>query len=86
MGFTQLPKNGEDDSPQSNEEPEYEQGDTPVWRVLRTPQVFPVAAIGSGQEVILQDDSDEEPGDNLATEQGFVEVWSLSRTLAIVWR
>lgn len=82
-----LGKNGEDEEdekPHCNEECEHQKNDSPSRCVLRAPQVCPRAAIRRRKEEVLNDNHDEEPTNNTATEKGFVEIWNLAWGLAIV--
>lgn len=51
----------EEEGPDDDEEEDDEEGDGPDGGVLAGPEVFPVAAVGRGEEVVLDDDGDEEP-------------------------
>lgn len=53
----------EEEGPHDDEEEDDEQGDGPGGGVLAGPEVFPVAAVGRGEEVVLDDDGNEEPLD-----------------------
>jgi len=53
----------EEEGPDDEEEEDDEQGNGPGGGVLAGPEVFPVAAVGRGEEVVLDDDGDEEPLD-----------------------
>lgn len=50
----------------------------------RVPEVAPVAAVWCRQPVVLDDDGDEEPDDNLPAEEGDVEGWDLAWGLTVI--
>ncbi|KUI53016.1 hypothetical protein VP1G_10559 [Cytospora mali] len=72
------------DGPEHDEEAQGEQEHAPAWDVLRAEEERPVAAVGCGQPVVLDDDGDEEPGDQLSVEQGDVETGDGLGRLAVV--
>ena len=79
-------ENGEQDGPDADEEGEDEKDYHPRLGVDRAPEVAPVAAVGRGEEEVLDEDGDEEPEDDLAARDRFVEAWDLTGRLAvIVW-
>ena len=50
------------------------------------PEILPVAAIGCGEEEILDNDSDKEPHNDFSTHDRLVKGRNLPRSLAvIVW-
>jgi len=53
--------------------------------MLSGPEVAPVSSIRSGEPVVLDDDGDKEPEDDLASEYGVVEGWHFARYLAVVF-
>ena len=61
MAFRQGAESPEESAPDANEEGEDEEGDGPGGSVLGGPEVFPVAAVGSGEEEVLDEDGDKEP-------------------------
>lgn len=86
MLFAQVTEDEEGDCPDADEEDEDEDDDTPNRCVLRGPEVSPIAAVRRREPVILEDDGDEEPHDDLTAEQGFVEGGDFAGLLAIVVR
>lgn len=76
----------EQGGPDADEEDEHEEDDAPCGHVLRGPEVEPVAAVGRAEPVVLDDDHDEEPEDDLASEEGGVEGGDVAGGLAVVFR
>lgn len=74
----------EDDGPQANEEAQGEEGGAPVGDVLAAKEELPVTTVGRGEPVVLDDDGDEEPGDELAVHEGDVETRDGLGLLAVV--
>ena len=74
----------EREGPDEDEEEEDEQRDGVRRRVLRGPEVPPVAAVGRGEEEVLDQDGDEEPGYYLAAQEGAVEGGDAAGGLAVV--
>ena len=54
--------------------------------MLTRPEVFPIPTVRRGEEVILDEDSDEEPDDDLSADDGAVEGWDAAGRLAVVVR
>ena len=79
MRRTQPPEDREHTGPNDNEEEQDQKSHGPVRSILRTPKIRPIASIGRGEEVVLQDNQDEEPAYDLATEERFVEMRRLTR-------
>ena len=61
VAFGEGGEGPEEGGPEADEEGEDEEGDGPGGGVLRGPEVFPVAAVGGGEEEVLDEDGDEEP-------------------------
>ena len=86
MRFGELGEEDEDGSPDDNEETDYEQGDSPSRCVLSGPKIAPVSSVRSREPVVLDDDGDEEPENDLTADNGVVEGWHFTRYLAVVFR
>lgn len=54
-------KNGEEEGPDQYEEEQEEKDDRPCRRVLGGPKEFPIAVVGCGEEVVLENYHYEEP-------------------------
>lgn len=52
--------------------------------MLGAPKISPVASVGRGKPVVLDNDRHEEPEDDFALKEGTVERWDLARHLAVV--
>ena len=61
MSFRQDAESPKKTSPDTDEEAEDEESDGPGGSVLGGPEVFPVAAVGGGEEEVLDEHGDEEP-------------------------
>ena len=75
----------EDAGPDDDEEEDDEDDDTPSGKVLRGPEVEPVATVRGGEPVVLDDDDNEEPQYNLSSEEGGVERRYVAGGLAVVF-
>ena len=76
----------EEGGPDEAEEEDDEEDDLPCRGVGGGPQVAPVAAIGRGEEVVLDEHRDEKPRDDFAPEQAGVERRDLAGSLAVIVR
>ncbi len=61
MVFGKDAEDPEEAGPYENEEDNDEEQDLPCFGVRAGPQVLPVAAVGGGEPVVLNDDDDKEP-------------------------
>lgn len=61
MGGGEVGEEVEDGGPDGNKEEDDKKGDAPGGDMLRGPEVQPVATVGGGEKVILDNDNDEEP-------------------------
>ena len=74
----------EEGGPDEDEEQDAKQHDLPRLRVVRRPKIRPVAPVRRRQEVVLDDDSNKKPQDDLSSEQARVEARHRSWCLSIV--
>ena len=52
--------------------------------MLCCPEIAPVSSVRGGEPVVLNEDGDEEPEDDFAPEDGFVERGNFARGGAVV--
>ena len=69
MRLTQMSENGEQQTPNSDEEDEDEDEDGPGWDSSVAPKERPVATVGTGEPVTLEDFGGEEPGERNREEE-----------------
>jgi len=86
VAFREGGEDPEEGCPEEYKEGDDKQPDRPCRGVLRGEEVPPVAAVGRGKEVILDEDGDEEPEDDFAACHGGVEGGDLAGGLAVVVR
>lgn len=84
MGAREAREQEQQGGPDEPEEQRNEQPDGPLGRVLRAPEILPVAAVGGAEEEVLDEDGDEEPEDDVAASDGLVERGDVARGLAVV--
>lgn len=73
MGLGELGEEKEKESPHNYEEEYGEEGNLVNLCSLTAPEILPVAACGSRKEVILNDDDNKKPDDNVTAHDGLVE-------------
>ena len=84
MVFGEDAEDPEEDGPDADEEEHAQQHDLPRLRVVRRPEVGPVAAVGGRQEIVLDDDGHKKPQDDLAPEQAGIKTRHGAGGLAVV--
>lgn len=84
MIFAEDAENPEKCCPHATEKENAQQGNLPWLSMGARPEVAPVATVGCGEPVILDDDRHEEPEDDLPASEGGVEGWDGARRLAVV--
>lgn len=73
MGLGELGEEEEKEGPHNYEEEDGEEGDLVDLRRVAAPEVLPVATCGRRKEVILNDDDNKKPNNDVTAHDGLVE-------------